>query len=207
VSKLVACALHVAVFATPQFLLFTDVAVKAWLGPAFKPAGPVIRITLMPIAMYVFYLVLRSALDAAAVKAYNSRNNLISLAVASIVAAISLHFGIGRPIEAIAASFAAGILCLGALTIVSVHSLYRLRRSEYLFRACLALSVGTAIVGAVVRLSIGSRTTLVSVLIIAAVEIGLGAVYLIGLVRAGATWPSDIRDWMFRRRPETLEAG
>jgi O-antigen/teichoic acid export membrane protein len=200
VGRLAACALHIAMFVTPQLLLFADVAVRAWLGPDFDKASGVIRITVFPIALYVFVLVLRSALDAAAVKAYNSRNSAIALAVAATAAAISLGLDIGRPIMAIAASFALGIITLGALTLGSVHALYRIGTSEYAIRVSLALSAAGAGAGALVRVFVvGSDTTLPSILAVAALELCLAALYVLGLTKAGVKWPATIRDRMLGR--------
>jgi O-antigen/teichoic acid export membrane protein len=200
VSKLAACALHIAIFATPQLLLFTDVAMQAWLGEEFEPAGPIIRITVAPVALYLFYLVLRSALDAAAVKAYNSRNNLLALLAAAVAATVSLALGLGEPATAIAASFALGIACLGALTLASAHSIYRLDSSEYALRTSLTLSLAAAGAGLAVRLTVvDSDASLLTVAALGLGELGLGALYLAGLVRAGVTWPLDIRDRFMRR--------
>src|SRR5207253_5050143 len=69
----------------------------AWLGHRFDAAAPVIRLTVLPTAAYLFYLILRSTLDAAAVKGYNSRNNVIALASAAI--AVTAFLGIGRSEE------------------------------------------------------------------------------------------------------------
>lgn len=200
VAKLAACSLHMAIFATPQMLLFADVAVRGWLGPDFEDAAPVVRITVFPVAMYIFYLVLRSALDAAAVKAYNSRNNMIALAVASVAAAVSLALDVGDPVTAIAASFALGILCLGVLTLASVHSLYGLGTSDYALRTAALLSLGATAVGLALRLTVvpydASLPTLAAVIVL---EGGLVALYLVGLVRSGVSWPTDIRDRIVRR--------
>jgi O-antigen/teichoic acid export membrane protein len=200
VRKLAACALHIAIFVTPQLLLFADVAIRAWLGPDFEHAGTVIRITVFPIALYVFVLVLRSALDAAAVKAYNSRNSVIALVVAAAAGGVSLGLGLGSPVEAIAASFALGIIATGALTLASVHTLYRIGTSEYAIRASVALTAAAAAVAAFVRISvIGSDVSLRSVLVVAALELCLAALYVLGLTKAGVTWPAAIRDRVLGR--------
>jgi O-antigen/teichoic acid export membrane protein len=201
VAKLAACALHVSIYATPQILLFADVLVEAWLGPQFRSAGAVIRITLAPVAMYVVYLLLRNALDAVAVKAYNARNNLIALAAAGAAASALLEFDVGQPVEAIAASFAIGIACLGGLTLASVHQLFRIGTSDYALKVAIPLGLAAAAVGAGLRLTAihyGSPPSLFVAL--AAVELGLGALYFTGLVKAGVTWPADIRNLVLARR-------
>ena len=144
VATLATCALHLAVFTTPQLLLFADVAVRAWLGHRFDAAAPVIRLTVLPTAAYLFYLILRSTLDAAAVKGYNSRNNVIALASAAIAVTAFLGIGVGKPVESIAGAFAFGIAVLGTLTLATVHSVYRLERRSYALAASLALGLVTA---------------------------------------------------------------
>jgi O-antigen/teichoic acid export membrane protein len=194
VGKLAACSLHVAIFVTPQLLLFADVALRAWLGPAFEGAGPVIRITVAPVALYIFYLILRSALDAAAVKSYNSRNNLIAVVVAAAAVGVSLGLDLTGPVKAIAASFAIGLVCLGALTLASVHALFHIGTSEYALRAAFGLSVAATGAGVLGRLAgLGSDTSLLSLVAVLVLEACLAAAYLFGLTRAGITWPSDIR--------------
>jgi O-antigen/teichoic acid export membrane protein len=203
VGRLAACSLHIAIFVTPQLLLFADVALHAWLGPDFEKAGPVIRITVAPVALYIFYLILRSALDAAAVKSYNSRNNVIAVAVAAVAAGLSLGFDLTEPVKAIAASFAVGIVCLGALTLASVHALFKIGTSEYALRASLGLSMAAAGAAALARLAgLGSDASLLSLVAVLALEALLAGVYLFGLTRAGITWPSDIRR-MLRGRVAT----
>lgn len=194
VGKLSACSLHIAIFATPQLLLFADVAVRAWLGPDFEDAGTVIRITMLPVVMFIFFLVLRTALDAAAVKAYNTRISVIAVAVSAAAAAVTLQFDIWDPIVAIAVSFALGIFCLGTLTLTKVHSVFGLESSDYALRAALLLSVASAGLGALVRFAlVGDGNSLVGVVAIGVFELLLATLYLRGLSRAGVTWPAEFR--------------
>jgi O-antigen/teichoic acid export membrane protein len=200
VGQLTACALHLAIFLTPQLLLFADVAIRAWLGPDFEDGGRVIRITVLPVAMYVFYLVLRSALDAAAVTAYNSRNNAIAVVAAAAAVGLGLGFDVGDPVEAIAASFAVGIVCLGILTLASINSLFGIRDTNYALPVTLALSGAAAAVAALARFAVvGDEPPLGALVGVGVLELALGAVYLAGLNRAGVTWPAAIRE-RFRGR-------
>ena len=56
------------------------------LAPNFDDAGSVVRVTVTPAALFAVYLLLRSTLDAVEIRSYNSRNNLIALAVFGAVA-------------------------------------------------------------------------------------------------------------------------
>ena len=200
VGQLTACALHIAIFVTPQLVLFADVAVRSWLGPDFEDGGAVIRITVLPVAMYVFYLVLRSALDAAAVRAYNSRNNLFAVLAAAVAAALALGLDIGEPVEAIAASFAVGITVLGLLTLASIESLFGVRGTGFRLPVAVGLSAAGAAIAAAVRFGLtGDDPPLGALAGVVVLELALGAAFLAVLSRAGVTWPAAIRD-RFRSR-------
>ena len=199
VNHLTSCALHLAIFMTPQLGLFADVAARSWLGPDFEEAGTVIRITVLPVALYVFFLVLRSSLDAAAVRAYNARNMMVAVAGAATAVTLALALDVGDPVEAIAACFALGLTTLGLLTLRSVDSLFGIRGSRRSVPVAIALSAATAAVAAAVRFGVtGADPPLGALLGVLVLELALGAVYVLGLVRAGVSWPAAIRE---RLRP------
>jgi O-antigen/teichoic acid export membrane protein len=200
VGQLTACALHIAIFVTPQLVLFADVAVRSWLGPDFEDGGAVIRITVLPVAMYVFYLVLRSALDAAAVRAYNSRNNAVAVVAAGVAVALGLGLDVGDEMQVIAASFAIGITTLGLLTLGSINSLFGIRGARFVLPLAICLSAVAAAVAALVRFGLtGDDPPLGALVGVGALEVALGAAYVFALTRAGVTWPAAIRE-RFRAR-------
>src|SRR6185503_11509977 len=59
--------------------------VRWYFGEAFTPAIPVFRMCLLGAIPYVIYVLLRNILDALDVKAINSRNLLITLALLLIL--------------------------------------------------------------------------------------------------------------------------
>ncbi|HEX8743014.1 MAG TPA: lipopolysaccharide biosynthesis protein [Thermoleophilaceae bacterium] len=203
-GHLAAAGLHIAVFVTPQLLLFADDAVRAWLGSEFDGAGRVIRIVVLSAGVYVITIVVRSALDAAAVTAYNARNNMISLAVAAVAAVVSLGADLGDPLECIAWSFTLGVACMGVLTLVVVVRVFDLPRSSLALRAALALGglAAAAAVGADLAV-IGDGASAADLAVIAALECLLAAGFVAGLVRAGAQWPRVL----WARRPGRGAAG
>jgi O-antigen/teichoic acid export membrane protein len=200
VTVLTMCAVHIAIFVTPQMILFADLAVRAWLGPDFDDAGTIIAITVAPAGVYVFNVVLRSALDAAAVTAYNARNNVISLAVAAGAMVASLATDLADPLECIAASFAVGVLCLGLLTLLSVVRVYGLNARNFSLGVALALAlVAGAIAFALDATLVEGDASLGLLGGILLVELGLALLYVLGLVRAGVEWPLELWDRMRRR--------
>jgi O-antigen/teichoic acid export membrane protein len=200
VAQLATSAIHIAIFVTPQVVLFADVAVRAWLGPEFDKGTTIIAIVVAPAGFYVFNVVLRSALDAAAVTAYNARNNVIALAVAAVAVTVSLAVEIDDPLICIAASFALGLLTLGALTLLSVMRVFRLSATQFALPIALVLGIVTA-GGAWLldRLVIGDGASLKDVLLIAALEVPLAALFVGGLIRSGVAWPAELRARLLRR--------
>jgi O-antigen/teichoic acid export membrane protein len=200
VQELATCALHIAILVTPLFVLFAHHAVRAWLGPDFEDSETIVSIAVAPAGVYAFNVILRSALDAAAVTAYNSRNNLISVAVAATAVSLGLATDAADPLNCIAWSFALGVFCLGMLTLISVHRVFRLRAREYHLPLAVALGALAALAAWIVHHAlIGEDHSVGSLVGIAALTLALAAAYVGALVRAGVTWPAEIRDRLLRR--------
>jgi O-antigen/teichoic acid export membrane protein len=200
VARLCASGLHISLFLAPQLVLFADVAARAWLGADFAKAGPIIRITTFPLVLFMVHLILRTSLDAVSVKAYNSRNSIIALAILAGSSAILLASTATEPLTAIAWSFAIGLLSLGALTFATVQRLFSVLASDFALRAALPLAAATAGAGYLLRETVvGSDASLLSVFLIAMAELLLAAAYVAGLLRAGVAWPSEVRTRLLRR--------
>lgn len=200
VAQLAACSIHLAIFVTPQFVLFADVAIRVWLGHDFDRAGTIISIVVLPAGLYAVNVILRSALDAAAVTAYNARNYVASTAVAAAAAAASLATHLAHPLNCIAWSFALGVVCLGALTMLSVARVYRLSVRSFSLPLAVALGTLTAAAGFLVdRTVVRGHATLANLGLVAGLEVVLGALFLGSLVRAGVTWPAELRARVRRR--------
>ena len=198
VAILAAFAVHAAVFITPQVIIFADVAVTAWLGESFDDAGSVVRVTVVPAALYVVYVILRSALDAAAVKSYNSRNSVIGLAAFGAVAGAGLALDLGRPVMAIAWAFAAGLVVQGLLTLVTVHRLFGVAPASYALHIVLPAGIVTG------GLALAARQIVVdadsSLVWLAATELVLGGLYLAALVYGRVAWPRLLAARLFERQ-------
>lgn len=198
VAILATLAVHAALFLTPQVLIYADVAVVTWLGPGFEDAGPVVRVTVVPAALYVVYMMLRSALDAAAVKSYNSRNSMIGLLVFGIVAAAGLQFDLARPVMAIAWAFAAGLTVQGVLTLVTVHRLFEVERAAYALHIAVPAATMTGGLGLAARHFIVDAEA--SLAWLAATELVLGTLFLAALVYWRVRWPRLLAARLFERQ-------
>jgi O-antigen/teichoic acid export membrane protein len=201
-AQLSAAAVHLALFVTPQIVLFADLAVRAWLGPSFAGAGSVIRLTVFPAAFYICSIVLRSSLDAASVTAYYSRNRLWGLALAAAMGTILLTLGIGDPIDSIAISFASALTLVGVLTFQAARRIYDIPNSAWASPTALVLAAAAAAAGAFIRfVVVGPHGTLPlgGILLVLILELGFAAAFVIGLERSGAEWPAELRRRLGRR--------
>lgn len=197
VAQLSAFAASLAVFVSLQAILFAKIAVVAWLGPEFEGAGAVVTVTVAPAALYVVYLMLRSTLDAVAVKSYNSRNNIAALLAFVAVAAVLLLFDIGEPVMAVAWAFAAGLTTQGALTFATVHRIFSVRLTDYGVQYVLPLGLATGAIGLAVRPAIESSGS--PLLLIIGLQLALGAAYFAAIAMSPLRWPRLLAERFFDR--------
>ena len=198
VAQLASFAAHSAIFLSAQAVIFADIAVSIWLGSSFDDAGSVVTVTVTPAALFVVYLLLRSSLDAVAVRSYNSRNNLAALAVFGAVAAGFLALDVTSPVFCVAWAFSAGVATQGALTFFTVHRIFDLRVSAYMLQAAVPLGLLTGALGLAARPLVESSGAELPVLL--ALELVLAAIYFGVLVRLRAGWVVLLAERFFERR-------
>lgn len=177
---------ELSVFACIQLAIFADVVVRAWVGPGFDKQMGVIRMVLLAIPFYLFFMTLRSTIDAATVKPFNTANVMISLGVyAGMIVLWIAIFPIQTLLVGIAISLLASQILLALLTARTFRRFYGLgipwRQLGPSFLAALALG------GAAYALRIwqGGPMPVVEALI---VELALAAIYVTVLARLGSGW-------------------
>ena len=196
VAVLAALALHLAIFASLQLQVFAATGLEAWLGPEFADAGPLARVTLLAAGPFVFYLAMRSSLDAIAVRSYNTRSNIAGLATFAAIGAAGLLTDVVEPAFAVAGAFAGGVLVQGAMTFVFVQRRFAVPVADYALVPALALAALTAALALAARPLVESAAPL---LLLAVVEIVLAALYFGGLAVAGVRWTRALREGSLRR--------
>jgi O-antigen/teichoic acid export membrane protein len=92
VGHLRSAAWQISVGVLLQGLIFARPLVLWWLGPSSLAGVPVIQMVMLSVPAYMYFLAMRSVLDAASPVAYNSRNVLITLAVLVALLAAVVHF-------------------------------------------------------------------------------------------------------------------
>jgi hypothetical protein len=177
-AQLSASAVHLALFVTPQTLLFADVAARAWLGSSFAQAGPIIRLTVFPVAFYMCSIILRSP--------------LYGVAVSVVTGAVLLTFEVVNHIDAVAISFSAGLLSVGVLTFLRARAIYEIPSSAWASGTALLLAAVSAGLGSVMRFFvIGSHASLAGLAFVGVLELALAVGFLFGLARSGVSWPGE----------------
>jgi O-antigen/teichoic acid export membrane protein len=124
---LLAGVVEVSVFACFQLAVFADVVVRVWVGPGFADQMDVVRLVLLAVPPYLFFMVLRSTIDAATVKPYNTANVTASLALYVGLILLCIRIFPGRFLLAgIAASLLVSQLLLALLTARTFRRVYGL---------------------------------------------------------------------------------
>jgi O-antigen/teichoic acid export membrane protein len=106
-----------------QGLIFARPIVLWWLGPTCVAGVPVIRTVLLAVPAYMYFVAMRSVVDAASEVAHNARNVLIALAVLVALAAAVLRF---VPPEKIVIGIAAATATAICVLAVATHRTLRI---------------------------------------------------------------------------------
>ncbi len=127
-AHLASAVLQISLFLTVQMLVFTDVLLRALIGPLALEGITIVRIVLLGVPFYLFYTALRSALDAGTVRALNSRNVVLSLVVLVVLIALSVWLAPpGLLLHAIATSLVVALATLAYCTRRGLTAIYSLR--------------------------------------------------------------------------------
>ena len=128
VAHFVDALIESSFFIALQMVVFAGPIVVIWVGPSFISAIPVVKILILAVPFYFVYGGLRSVVDAAALKAHNTRNILISLAVFVVVVLVfELEISPEHLLEALALSVVIAMGVLAGLTLRTVTHLFELR--------------------------------------------------------------------------------
>ncbi len=199
VGALAGFAAHAALFAGVQLAIYAGLVLELWLGPDFEPAGRLVRVVVIAAGPFVFYLTMRSSLDAVAVRSYNTRSNLAALAAFAVIAAVLLGLDLTDPAFAVAWAFAGGVVVQGLMTLAFVQRLFAVPLADYSLGPALALAAVTGGVALVARPAVEDAP--VGLLVLAALELVLASAYFAGLFAARAPWTGLLRERALRPRP------
>lgn len=116
-TTITAGVLSLSGFVCVQVLIYADVLLRIWVGPTFVGGANVVRIVILAVPFYVYFIAMRSAVDAASVFPFNSRNVALALgAFLVIVGPLLAIVPAQLRLEALAAGWSASFVVLAWLT-------------------------------------------------------------------------------------------
>lgn len=127
VTHLISALVGLSALAWFQLVVFSDTIVRTWVGPSFLEGIRLVRIVILAVPFYLFFAGLQSIINAAAVKAYNTWNILVSVGIfllfIALVRAIAPRDYL---LEGFAASGAVGLAVLASCTLRTVRRLFQI---------------------------------------------------------------------------------
>jgi O-antigen/teichoic acid export membrane protein len=190
--------LQCSIFICFQLMIFIDVIVNHWLGYEFITAIPVLRIVFVSIIFYVFYVAMRSILDASKKRPLNTINIVVSLGIFLLIAAILLYISnIFDSIISLSIAFSAGLICLGILTYISIRKIYPEKLTKDFNYLWTAVVLNTTLAGLAIfvkPLLVQNLYYLVGFLAL------LGIIYMISLWLLEMEWIKQISKQMFKQK-------
>jgi len=185
-EHLMTSTLALSVFASLQLAVFADFIVRIWVGPRFLEGVFIIRLLLLAIPPYVFYVAMRSSIDAASAKPYNAGNVIVALAAYIGLAFLAVKvLPTNLALNGIALSFLGAVLSLGALTARSVRQLYNLPIPWTRCASSIFVGIPLGVAGALFRWALSFRTGPVEVVVF---ELAMSALFLGVLIRLDPPW-------------------
>jgi O-antigen/teichoic acid export membrane protein len=181
----IAGVLELSVFVCLQVIVFADVIVQAWVGSGYLKGVGVIRITLLSIPFWLFFVALRSAIDAATVVAHNAHNGYIALAVFLGLTGAAVAF-VPRAylLDAIAGALMGAFAVLAWRTAGVAQELLGVKVP---WRQCAApLALGTALgIGSYAIHHAARDLALPAIMLL---EVAISVMFVLFLPRLGSTW-------------------
>jgi len=195
---LLVAVMEVSIFTCIQLAVFADIVVRGWVGPAYLNQMGVIRLVLLAIPPYLFFVALRSPIDAASVKPFNTANVLISLtAFLGLIAAWMTLFPGHSMLVGIAGALLSSQILLALLTARTFRKFYGLAIPWRSLGPSLAAAVA---LGAVAFAYHQLRSDPIPLFEAMLVETALTLIYLLALAKRGSGWIAYTLNVGFRRR-------
>lgn len=145
VTYFVNALIELSMFICLQMVVFSDVIVREWVGPNFLVGIRIVQITMFALPFYFVYAGLRSVIDAAAVKAHNTQNIIISMGVFLLsIPLVKIYVAPEHLLEGLAASSVVGLAVLAICTLQTIRRLIHveLEWTRVLPGLCLAVILG-----------------------------------------------------------------
>lgn len=127
-SHFVSAIVELSLFICLQMIVFSDSIIRMWVGSRFLDGIVVVQIAILAVPFYFVYAGLRSVIDGAAIKAYNTWNIAISVAgFLIVVAVVKMIVPQNHLLEGLAAASVIGLAALAYLTLRTLRQLFQIK--------------------------------------------------------------------------------
>jgi O-antigen/teichoic acid export membrane protein len=127
ISYFVSALVELSLFIGLQLIVFCDVIVRAWVGSSFLEGIRVIQTVILGVPFYFVYAGLRNIIDAARVKAYNTKNvHIAAGAFLLSVVLVRVFVPDAHLLEGLAAAGVLGLAVLACCTLWTVGHLFEI---------------------------------------------------------------------------------
>jgi O-antigen/teichoic acid export membrane protein len=127
VTHFTSALMETSAFVCFQLVVFSDAILRLWVGPSFLEGIRVVRIVILAVPFYFFFAGLQNVINAAAVKAYNTRNILVSMGVfVFFITAVGAIVPRDHLLEGFAASAVVGQVALAICTLRTIRRLFQI---------------------------------------------------------------------------------
>ena len=189
-------------FVSLQMLVFAGAAIRLWVGPNFAGATRVVQLLILAVPFYFVYGGLRSVVDAAAIRAYNTRNILIALAFfAAGVAFARFSLAQSYLLEGLAASVVVAMAVLSWLTLRTIRRLFDLRVEWNRLLPGVGIALVLGATSFALQKAIHFQPNVALLLLY---ELVVSGIYFAALWALGSPWLRFMMQTMFSVRPSNL---
>lgn len=195
----ISAIIQLSVFLCLQMIVFSDAIIRFWVGPGFLAGLPVVRIVILALPFYFLYAGLRSVIDAAAVKAHNTNNILISLVIFSaFVALVKASVARDHLLDGLALSCVIGLAVLAICTWRTLRKLFEIDLKWAQILPGLGLGLILGILSFSLRRWLDYQPGIFGLFLF---ETTVSAVYFILLRLVGSPWVPFLLEMMLLRIP------
>ena len=138
VSSLFAMIFHIGLYLTVHLFIWSDILIIFWLGPEYIDSLIPIKIIILSILPYLYFVILRNVLDAIEVKSIVSNYLHIALFITILFSLLSMGFELGA--KGLTISFIVGIFFMGLMTSKRIYNDFIIDKSSLFFIKILSLN-------------------------------------------------------------------
>jgi len=187
---------QLGLFITIHIFIWSNEIVLVWLGSEYIDAVPVMKIIILSLGPYLGYVILRSIVDAIEVRAVNTLNLSISLAIAAVASIIFIYAGFG--IIGLAVGTTIGFAFLGILTSYYLIKRYKISLENFMFPWVLTANILFAGIVILIKHYLTPSLSLSNILILGFfIECVFFLGYLYFLYKKDVRWYSEIKKRIF----------